>query len=273
VSGEIINWAIRMARPHWVRDRAKYILEGIERFGPMERIELPPGRRLTVVAPHPDDESVGCGGLISLWAAERRQAEVLFLTAGETGAAEVRDPMTTAARRKRLGQELRQTRRAEAEAALATLGASGAWLDGTDGALHRDEARLADKIAELWRANPPDLITAPDPGDRHPDHAVAARIVGGAALSVLPPETPLLAYEVWSPAPANAVLDITAFAETKWRAIAAHRSQTATTDYLAAARALNCYRAITSGQRQGYAEAFRRTTVARYADDAERLRL
>jgi LmbE family N-acetylglucosaminyl deacetylase len=273
VAGRLIDWTVRAARPRWGRALPDILASRFERFAPLGRIDLPEGRRLVVVAPHPDDESIGCGGLVALWASAGREAGVVFLTEGESGAAELRDPALPAAERDALRCELRARRRAEAEAALSLLGAAGVWLDGADGALYRDEGRLAARLAEHWRAHPPDLIAAPDPGDRHADHAVAARIVAGAAARALPMTTPVLAYEVWSPAPVNVVLDITGVEEIKWRAIASHRSQTSTTDYVGAASALNRYRAITAGQPDGHAEGFRRTTAKGYAEIAERLRV
>lgn len=269
----LVDRAVRRARPHWVRRRVDSVVGRFERFAPPERLRLPPTGRLAVVAPHPDDESIGCGGLIALWAGPGRSVEVVFLTEGGRGSPALRDGGLPPARREEAALALRRTRRAEAEAALRILGASALWLDGADSALHRDEERLAARLAECWAADPPDLVAAPDPEDRHPDHAVAARIVGRAAGRALAADAGVLAYEVWCPARITAVLDITAVAESKWRAIGQHRSQTATTDYVAAAMALNRYRAITGGQGTGFAEAFRQFTAARFAEAAERLRV
>src|SRR5436189_2426333 len=49
------------------------------------------GERLLVLAPHPDDEVIGCGGLIALHAREGRQVHVVIVTDGaEAGDATVR---------------------------------------------------------------------------------------------------------------------------------------------------------------------------------------
>ncbi|HET9067419.1 MAG TPA: PIG-L family deacetylase [Amaricoccus sp.] len=221
---------------------------------------MPEGRRLAVVAPHPDDESIGAGGLIALWSAAGRDAEVVFLTRGGGGARELRDPHRGAPDTAALRASVEDRRQAEAEAALAILGARALWLDGTDGALHTDESRLSAAVRAHWKAAPPDVIAAPFPADRHPDHAVAARIVAAAA----PRTSAIYAYEVWSPCVANVALDIAPVADRKARAIAAHASQVATTDYGAAVAGLNLYRGITAGLGARPAEAFWQTTPADY---------
>lgn len=268
IEHRLTDRVLRRLRPHWLRRR----LDRYERFASLRRVGLPEGRRLSVIAPHPDDESIGCGGLIALWTDLGREAEVIFLTSGEMGSPSHRDGSLDEAGRLALSHLLRQTRRQEAREALAILGARAVWLDGRDGALYRDEARLADALAAHWHSSPPDVIAAPYPADRHPDHAVAARITG-AASRILPADTPLFGYEVWSPAPATALIDITLAAARKWQAIAAHGSQVATTDYVAGAQALNRYRAISAGQKEGFAEAFNLSTRAAYATLAESLRV
>src|SRR4030043_2087966 len=43
----------------------------------------PPGERAIVLAPHPDDETLGCGGTIRLLLKSKRPVKVIFLTSGE----------------------------------------------------------------------------------------------------------------------------------------------------------------------------------------------
>jgi LmbE family N-acetylglucosaminyl deacetylase len=261
----IVDALVRRARPRWVR----LTLFPYERFRPLRRMGLPDGQRLCVVAPHPDDESIACGGLLAMWVAAGRQADVVFLTGGEMGSAAVRGMAVSDAARAGLMAELRDVRRAEAGAALGILGTRGTWFNGADGALQGDEDRLVAQLRALWGTSPPDVIAAPYPADRHADHAVAARIVGRA----LPGDVPVLAYEVWSPAPINAVLDISTVADVKWRAIAAHASQVATTDYVRAAQGLNTYRAVSAGQNSGFAEGYHIASGAEYARFANSLKV
>jgi len=266
------DWVVARLRPGWIRNRLPFLLQRYERFAPCEWIPLPEGRRLAVVAPHPDDESIGPGGFAAAWGAEAgRTVEVVFLTDGAAGDRRLRAPDLSADAQAAIAAEVADRRRAEASAALGVLRANGHWLGGPDGKLALQEDRMVDALAAHWAAHPPDLIMAPFPADRHVDHAAAARIVGRAALRSLAGDLPLLAYEVWSPLPANVLFDISHSAETKWRAIAMHESQTATTDYVNAARALATYRGIAGG-RPCPAEAFYRSDVAEYAAMAQALK-
>jgi LmbE family N-acetylglucosaminyl deacetylase len=268
----MLDAVVRRLRPRWIRAAADRVLAPYERFSPPRRLGLPDGQRLCVVAPHPDDESIACGGLLALWVAAGRQADVVILTGGEMGSAMVRGMAVTDAARAGMMADLRARRRGEAEAAVGILGAAGMWFDGADGGLQGDEDRLVAQLCDMWLASPPDVIAAPYPTDRHADHAVAARIVGRAA-GVLPKATPVLGYEVWSPAPVNAVLDISAVADVKWRAIAAHVSQVADTDYVRAAQGLNTYRAISAGQGAGFAEGYHISRCEDYAKFANSLKV
>ncbi len=46
-------------------------------------VSSPPGERVLVLAPHPDDETFGCGGTIRLLLSAGRQVRVIFLTSGD----------------------------------------------------------------------------------------------------------------------------------------------------------------------------------------------
>lgn len=252
---------IRRMRPRWVRHALPALVARYERFPPMARMGLPDGQRMCVIAPHPDDESIGCGGLIAAWSRAGREVDVVFLTHGERGSLSARDPNNSPEAREAAARQTARLRRDEGDKALAILGARGLWLDGTDGDLWRDEGRLVSGLSAHWRKTPPDLIAAPCVIDRHADHAVAARITAQAAMDAGLSKLDVLGYEVWSPAPANTVFDFTDTAPQKWQAIAAHRSQTGSTDYVAAARAMSAYRAITAGLGDRHAEAFDRRSV------------
>lgn len=199
------------------------------------------GERLLVLAPHPDDEVIGCGGLIALHLQEKRPVRVLVATDGaEAGA--------------------RETREEETRRGVAHLGGGAEieFLRYPDRGL-KDDA--AERIREQLLAFRPDLILGPSPVEIHPDHLALSRIFCElvqrdetlfAELAV----AKIAFYEVSSTIRPNAIVDITAVAESKYAGIGEHASQTALRDYTAYARGLNAYRAMTMPPETKFAEAY-----------------
>lgn len=122
---------------------------------------------LLVLAPHPDDETLACGGLMQAALAARLAVRVIVVSDGEAcfGALPPADRAALAARR-----------RAESVAAAKALGLPPAaltfWGRG-DGALSGEVTTLAGRIAQAWSAGA--CLIAPWPGDGHPDHAALGR--------------------------------------------------------------------------------------------------
>jgi LmbE family N-acetylglucosaminyl deacetylase/glycosyltransferase involved in cell wall biosynthesis len=199
------------------------------------------GERLLVLAPHPDDEVIGCGGLVTLHLRERRAVRVVVATDGaQAGAADVRQ------------QESRRALDAlGGNAELVFLGFPDRGLDDS----------IAPKLREELLAFRPDLILVPAPIEIHPDHLALARIF----CELVQRDETLFAdlavarvafYEVGQPLRPNAIVDISEVAEAKYAAIAEHRSQLAQRDYVAYARGLNAYRAMTLPPETKFAEGY-----------------
>ncbi len=184
---------------------------------------LAPVGRLLVVAPHPDDESLGCGGLIACAAEAGRELVVAVLTDGAGS-----HPHSRAFPPERLAR----VRRAELQAAVGALADGGRVeaFGATDGGLERVEAEAA---AWLGRLGPFDAVFTSWSADPHPDHKAAFRIAVRAAEVW---GAPLFAYPIWgliledgadaSPAAPCVRLKIDGVLARKRAAIAAHRSQT-----------------------------------------------
>lgn len=206
------------------------------------------GERLLVLAPHPDDEVIGCGGLVAQHIAQRRAVRVLVATDGAEAepAAADRDGY-------------RGRREEESRRALAMIGdADLHFLRFADRAL--DDA-VAVPIREHLLAFKPDLICVPSPVEIHPDHLALSR----AFCELVQRDGNLFAdlaiarvafYEVSQPLRPNTLVDITDVAERKYQAIVAHSSQMAIRDYAAYARGLNAYRALTLPPAAKFAEAY-----------------
>ena len=188
-----------------------------------------------VVAPHPDDESLGCGGLIALLRQAAVPVQVVLVSDGTMSHPNSRK-FPPAARRALREAELRQALlELGVEAPLICLGLPDSNVPG-EGQEHFSEA--VTQLRLLLAATEPATMLCPWRRDPHPDHRATSELVR-AALAGLPQPPRLLEYVVWAweraapadlPQPGEVVgwrLDISSVVSQKQRAIAAHRSQLA----------------------------------------------
>ena len=127
-------------------------------------------RRALIVAPHPDDETIGCGGLVRALVRQGARIDILVVTDGK---ASHRNSITYPPRR------LIHARARETRAACAVLGIPAhrlTMLGLPDGGLTPLARPAATTIARATaRHARTDLICLPDPTDAHPDHRAVAR--------------------------------------------------------------------------------------------------
>ncbi|HEV8238787.1 MAG TPA: PIG-L family deacetylase [Thermoanaerobaculia bacterium] len=227
---------------------------------------LPPGvteslraERVLVLAPHYDDEVLGCAGLLAQLAQAGAAVRVLFLSDGSGGVEEVADRAAYAARR-----------RAESDAALAALGVAGAeHLGLPDGQLDRRIDEMAAAIRRALETQKPDLVLAPSPLESTSDHQAAFaalfRVLSplrtGDRLHAALGSAQVLLYEVNHPGYPNLLVDTTADLPVLERAMAAYPSQQERHDYLAAAVGLRRYRALSLPPTVAAAEAYTRLAM------------
>lgn len=192
-----------------------------------------------VVAPHPDDETLGCGGVIALLRSLGCQVCVLVISDGT---------LSHPRSRKYPAAALRALREAETLAAIAVLGVNESevtFLELPDGAIPTPESTgFTDAVASC-RASivtfAPQTIFLPWRHDPHPDHRATWQLIHGALVGVVGEPTLLpriIEYPIWDWDPeqrgqsteTNRVkawrLDISKVVELKQQAIAAYRSQT-----------------------------------------------
>ncbi len=181
-----------------------------------------------ILAPHPDDESLGCGGLIAESCARREPPVVAVLTDGAGS-----HPKS----RSHSAPTLRTVREAETLAAAHCLGLP---LDRVVFLRHPDTRAptagqafdlAVDQVAGLLARTGARALLASWRQDPHHDHEAASLIAVAAAQRG---GVPHWAYPVWgrtlppgTPVPAaRAVrLDVAAHREAKRRAVLSHRSQ------------------------------------------------
>ena len=198
-----------------------------------------------MIAPHPDDEAIGCGGSVCLHAARGNRVRAVFLTSGEAGLRHLsRD-------------EAWRTREAEAEVAAGVLGLSAlTFLRQPDWTLGDHIEATAAALTPHLIADAPDIVYLPHEGDWHPDHCVVLAIVRSALGGHAPVRTRFLTYETWAPLSAyDEAEDVTQVMGQKLRALRCHASQMTYYRYDRAVRGLNQYRGEMTRTR--YAEVFR----------------
>jgi LmbE family N-acetylglucosaminyl deacetylase len=140
------------------------------------------GRRVVVLAAHPDDEVLGVGGLLTALAGRGSEIVAMWATDGEAS-----HPDSHAIEPQRLAW----LRREESQQALTALGVTpmlSAALGLPDGGLNRCLPALRSALRDL--IGPDDVVLAPWRGDGHPDHEA----VGSAAAELA---ATLVEYPIW----------------------------------------------------------------------------
>jgi LmbE family N-acetylglucosaminyl deacetylase/SAM-dependent methyltransferase len=199
------------------------------RLATIPPLELGVGDRVIVVAAHPDDETLGAGGLISECSLQGIPVQIVIVTDGAashtTSTSDERDALVA-------------TRAREARAALQILApeSSVTFLGFADGGVRERREQLYDALATVVENAPgTTVLVAPWRGDGHRDH----RVVGEACASLAAAlDIRLMEYPIWMwhwSTPDNAVTPWSAFdslalrpqsVAAKRRAIAEYSSQT-----------------------------------------------
>jgi LmbE family N-acetylglucosaminyl deacetylase len=153
--------------------------------GALTELDLDPIERLTVVAAHPDDETLGAGGLITVCAERGIPVQVIVVTDG--AASHPHSPTTTP--RQLAGIRQRELFLAIAELAPATEVVMLGFPDG-----HTDQSRgaISERLAgHLERGS---TLVVPWRGDGHRDH----RVVGEACFALADQHRlPVFEYPIW----------------------------------------------------------------------------
>ncbi|NBQ79108.1 MAG: glycosyltransferase [Betaproteobacteria bacterium] len=195
------------------------------------------------IAPHPDDEILGCGGLLALLAQQSQSCGSLILTRGESASGDA------------------ASRIHESAQAAAILGMPPPTiLDEGDRQLRYGEL-LISRVRKAIECHKVSTLLLPSLSEPHPDHQVTA-LVGLAAAAQVSMCSRILFYEVGAPMHPNCWIDIDSVSDRKWLAVTVFDSQLKLQAYLAMSKALAEVRAF--GHRKIHANAG--TESVRYAE-------
>lgn len=145
-------------------------------------------RPALVVSPHPDDESLGCGGTILRKRALAAPVTIVFLTDGAHSHDRYADPA-----------DMRMTRQGEALRAAAALGVAEkdvVFLDVEDGHLAAHETLVIECLRALLTDRRPVEIFLPSRFEMPSDHTAAYR-AGIAAVRATGRRATIREYPVW----------------------------------------------------------------------------
>ncbi len=190
--------------------------------------------RIIVFAPHPDDETLGCGGTIAKKVRDGDLVYIVFVTDGRNshkivlGIEENPNP-----------EEVKAIRREEGRTVARLLGVQEenlTFMDYMDGHLDQQIALAAERVRRTVVSIEPDTIFVPHELDLNKDHR-ATNVIVRSALKEWSPRLELYMYVIWYGDKSeyarvmnadNAVeIDISEFLELKRKAIATYRSQVA----------------------------------------------
>ncbi len=196
-----------------------------------------------IIAPHPDDESLGCGGTIVKHITAGSKVKIVFLTNGDKGDFE-----------RRFGEEYVAMRSQSADRAMTVLGVVDYEFWGyKDRELVTVEGELGKRLLDTVEVFSPSIIYAPSSFEAHPDHRCSFNVVWKLRNRV---NATLAFYEVLIAIYPNILIDITNEIVKKIKAIECYQTELHYNDYLAKVVGLNRFRTATLPGAITYAEAY-----------------
>lgn len=208
---------------------------------------LPEHAKILMIAPHPDDEVLGCGGTLALLRQRGCDIKVVIVTDGGAG-----DPLG-------YSRDVRHTRQQESIAAMRLMGIEDVVFLNAPDAAYQHTPKVAAQLQQVFSDFQADWILLPSVLDYHRDHvAISLSIV--EMWQQLGCRERLLCYETWATVPATSIVDISSVFDLKLQAIQCYELPLRYGDYLNACRGMATYRGLyfmdTQSKTLKYAEAF-----------------
>ena len=171
----------------------EYIQPFLKYSLPLEQ-ELP-GKKVLVIAPHQDDESIGCGGTLIKHVKNGGRLEIMFCTSGG------------------------EKRMYESKDAAKILGSRiNHFLQFDIRSLSKNVDQLSERFMELFNRIKPEIIFLPFMIDNHQDHiAISKAFIKTYNKKKI--NAMIYAYSVWTTLIPNVAIDISEQWEQKKQAI------------------------------------------------------
>jgi LmbE family N-acetylglucosaminyl deacetylase len=223
-------------------------------------IRAPFGQSMLVVAPHQDDETIGCGGVLALQVRAKRPACVVLLHDGADGHDEL--GMTR--------PQLVALRNEESRRAAAVIGMEPpVFLSYPD--LSASATEAAEALRGIIADRNVDAVFVPFMLDGHADHRKANYILA-AALKKIDRSVRVFGYEVWGLSIPNVIVVIDDVMEQKLAMLRCFDFANKAIDYVNTTQGLNMYRSRMLGSGVSkYAECFFEIPSAEYIGLVERV--
>ncbi len=209
-------------------------------------VKAPFGKSMLVVAPHHDDEIIGCGGAMLLQLRAGRSVHVVFTQDGGDEHAE--DGRTR--------EEQISVREEEALEVARQMGIPAPTFLRKVSLAGAEAEQLADELLAEIEKTKADVVMTPFVLDYNTQHQ-RTNFALAEAIARLPRSIKVMCYEVWGLTVPNVVLNIDDVQSEKARLLDLYVSQVSGTDYVHAITGLNMYHSIHFGAHEcKYAERY-----------------
>ena len=194
----------------------------------------PPGQRVMVIAPHMDDEVIGCGGILAKYRNLKVPCGVTFVMT------ETRRP---------------SVRWNEAEKAHQVLGTARLFrLNGNDSQV--DDETSVHRLFEIFQETQFDTLFLPTLDDWHPEHQYSIGLVNRLFTDYAVDVPNVYGYEVWSHPFPQILIDVSKEFPIKREAMDCYQSQLALFNYRQMIDGMATMRASFFRRNVTHAEAF-----------------
>jgi LmbE family N-acetylglucosaminyl deacetylase len=256
---QYLRWLSSKAKPYL---KSYGLLQTVKFYNRSSILWEPEGKEIIVLAPHMDDEIIGCGGTIYKHLKKGSNVTIVFLTDGRNGSYNL--SRLSGAERQQEELNIVKTRKIEAEAALNTLGIKNKiYLDAESYNLS-STLLIQNLLKDILLSVKPDIVYLPFFLEEHPDHRATSQILVDATENLNINFT-CAGYEIWTPLFPNCLVKIDDVVEIKKQALECYISQLTDKDFIHSILGLNAYRSITLLDRSiNYVEAFLLTSLVEY---------